>query len=146
MLFIFDENFPPEFVRGFSILEKANKRSEIKADIVFSVDFTGGPRLDPTTGERISIPDTDIIIKASEQEAVIVTHDSDFKRIKLYKQLLVQHRVGYIYFRTPKKYVYWDYVKAFVNKWEVITKEISEAKHPFAFEIDKHGNFMKRDF
>jgi len=143
MLFIFDENYPPEFVRGFSILEKANKRNTISADIVFSVDFMGGPRLDPATGERITIPDEDIITQASRREAVIVTHDSDFKRIKHYKALLIQHKVGYIYFRTPKKYVYWDYVKAFVNKWEEIKLKIGESTHPFAFEISRQGHLTK---
>lgn len=41
MVLIFDENFPPDFVEGFSILEKANKRSGISVDIVFSIDFMG---------------------------------------------------------------------------------------------------------
>ncbi len=41
MLFIFDENFPSEFVKGFSILEKANKRTKILVDVIFSVDFMG---------------------------------------------------------------------------------------------------------
>lgn len=41
MLFIFDENFPPEFVRGFAIIEKANKRSPFLVDIVFSSELMG---------------------------------------------------------------------------------------------------------
>jgi hypothetical protein len=146
MLFIFDENFPHEFVRGFAIIEKANKKSPISVDVVFSVDFMGGPKTDPTTGEKIGITDEEIIIAASLKEAVIITHDSDFKRIKHYKPLLVQHKVGYIYFRTPKNYVYWDYVKAFVNKWEDIKLEISDSTHPFAFEISKLGHLQKLDF
>ena len=41
MFFIFDENFPPEFVRGFAIIEKANKRSPFPVDIAFSPDLMG---------------------------------------------------------------------------------------------------------
>jgi predicted nuclease of predicted toxin-antitoxin system len=98
MLFIFDENFPPEFIKGFSTLEIANRRSEIKVDIKSAIEFMG----------KIGADDLEIIKKASKKDAVIVTHDSDFKRIKHYKPLLVEHNVGYIYFKVPKgKYHYW---------------------------------------
>ena len=146
MLFIFDENYPPEFVKGFSILEKANKKSPIRVDVVFSVDFMGGPRLDQTTGKRLTIEDRQIIVAAAQQQAVIVTHDADFKRIKLLKSLLAEHSVGYVYFKTPKKYVYWDYVKRFVNNWEEIKLAVSEARHPFAFELGKTGGISKLEF
>ena len=137
MLFIFDENFSVDFVNGFSIIERANKRSKIKSDIVFSGDFMG------TLGSM----DEDIIKKASKMDAVIVTHDSDFKRIKHYRALLVQHSVGYIYFRVPRgKYEYWDIVKAFVNKWEDLKISISAAKSPFAFEISKQGQITELSF
>jgi len=137
MLFIFDENFPSEFVKGFSILEKANKRTAISVDVVFSVDLMQG----------IGAADVDIIAKASAKNAVIITHDSDFKRIKHYKPLLIKHQVGYIYFKVPKgKYQYWDIVKAFVNKWEDIKLQVSISSHPFAFEISKTGQLSKVSF
>jgi predicted nuclease of predicted toxin-antitoxin system len=86
MLFIFDENFPPEFVRGFSIIEKANKRSPFSVDIVFSPDIMG----------KQGSSDEEIIAKAAKKNAVIVTQDTDFKRIKHYKSLLIQNNVGYV--------------------------------------------------
>jgi PIN like domain len=137
MLFIFDENFPPEFVKGFSILEKANLRTPIPVDVIFSVDFMG----------KYGADDEEIIEKSSQLNAVIVTHDSDFKRIKHYKPLLIEHKVGYIYFRVPKgKYQYWDIVKAFINKWEEIKIDISDSEHPFTFEISKTGQVSKLAF
>jgi len=137
MLFIFDENFPSEFVKGFSVLEKANKRSPIKVDVIFSTDFMG----------KIGALDQEIIAKASLQDAIIITHDSDFKKVKHYKPLLIEHKVGYVYFRVPNgKYQYWDIVKAFVNKWEEIKVEISKSTHPFAFEINKQGHLTKLQF
>jgi len=137
MLFIFDENFPPEFVRGFAIIEKANKRSPFPVDIVFSQDLMG----------KQGSADEEIIAKAAKKNAVIVTQDSDFKRIKHYKSLLVQHGVGYIYFKVPSaKNHYWDIVKAFVVKWEELKEAISRSTHPFAFEINKLGSINKLSF
>lgn len=136
MLFIFDENYPAEFVKGFAILEKANRKSLIQVDVIHSGDFIG-----------LGADDIDIIQKASQQDAVIVTHDSDFKRIKHYKPLLIQHNVGYIYFKVPKgKYEYWDIVKAFINRWEDLKTEISKSIAPFAFEISRQGQITKLPF
>lgn len=137
MLFIFDENFPSEFVRGFGIIEKANKRSAFPVEIVFSPDIMG----------KRGSSDEEIIAKAAKQNAVIVTQDTDFKRIKHYKSLLVQHNVGYVYFKVPgAKNHYWDIVKAFVVKWEELKEGISKATHPFAFEINNHGGINKLPF
>jgi len=137
MLFIFDANFPHDFVKGFSIIENANRKSQIKANIVFVDEFMG------MSGST----DEEIIEKATLQNAVIITHDSDFKRIKHYKALLTHHKVGYVYFKVPNgKYHYWDIVKSFVNKWEEIKEAITNSEHPFAFEINKQGHLNKLPF
>ena len=137
MLFIFDENFPPEFVKGFSILEKANLRTPIPVEVIHSNIFMG----------KSGYSDEEIIEKAAKCDAVIVTHDSDFKRIKHYKTLLIEHKVGYIYFKVPKgKYQYWDIVKAFINKWEDLKIAISSSQIPFAFEINKLGDIQNLPF
>jgi predicted nuclease of predicted toxin-antitoxin system len=137
MLFIFDENFPPEFVRGFSIIEKANKRSAFSVEIIFSTDLIG----------KQGSSDEELIARAAKKNAVIVTQDTDFKRIKHYKSLLVQHNVGYVYFKVPgAKNHYWDIVKAFVIKWEELKEAIAKSSHPFAFEINKHGAVNKLPF
>lgn len=138
MLFVFDENFPIEFVRGFSILEKANRRSKIHIEVVFA------PELNSC---KIGSTDIEIIKALTNKDAVIITHDSDFKRIKHYKPLLIEHNVGYIYFKVPKGvYEYWDIVKAFVNKWEELKTEISTSNSPFAFEVNKQGQINKLSF
>lgn len=138
MLFIFDENYPPGFVEGFAIIEKADKRNPITSNVIYSCDFMGGVQ---------GSPDEDIIAKASQLNAVIVTQDSDFKRIKHYKPLLIEHKVGYIYFKTVKgRNSYWDVVRAFVNKWEEIKDKISKAEHPFAYEINKNGHLNQLPF
>lgn len=136
MLLIFDANYPRSFVDAFKLLETSNKNSPVHVDIIFSDDFMGKQGAD----------DEEIIVKADNLQAVIITHDSDFKRIKHYKTLLVKHRVGYVYFKTAKRQTYWDIVKAFVNKWEEIKKQAEESNHPFALEISKHGHLQKLDF
>lgn len=137
MLFIFDENFPPDFVKGFSILEKANKLSTTTIEVISVIDYMG----------KRGSTDQEIIKKATKQDAVIVTHDSDFRRIKSYKPLLIEHSVGYVYFRVPKgKYAYWDIVKAFINKWEELKSLIVDSPHPFAFEVHKDGRIQKLSF
>lgn len=138
MLFVFDENFPIEFVRGFSVLEKANRRSKIHVEVIFSPELRGC---------KIGSVDEDIIKASSNKDAVIVTHDSDFKRIKHYKTLLIEHKVGYIYFKVPKGvYEYWDIVKAFINKWEELKEKIVDSDIPFAFEVSKQGQITKLKF
>jgi predicted nuclease of predicted toxin-antitoxin system len=47
--------------------------------------------------------DEDIIIAASNRNAIIITHDADFRRIKHYKPILLEHNVGFVFFKTPKK-------------------------------------------
>lgn len=138
MLFIFDENYPPGFVEGFAIIERSDRRNPIVSEVVYSCDFMGGIQ---------GSTDEEIITRASQLNAVIVTQDSDFKRIKHYKPLLVEHRVGYIYFKTASnKNLYWDMVRAFINKWEDLKKEIANCTHPFAFEINKSGQMSKLPF
>jgi predicted nuclease of predicted toxin-antitoxin system len=138
MLFIFDENYPSGFVEGFAIIEQSDKRNQIASTVVYSCDFMGGIQ---------GSTDVEIITRASQQNAVIVTQDSDFKRIKHYKPLLIEHKVGYIYFKTVSgKNLYWDIVRAFINKWEELKKEIANSKHPFAFEINKNGHLAKLPF
>jgi hypothetical protein len=137
MLFIFDANYPHEFVRGLSIMDKADKHSKITAEVMFVKELMG------TTDAE----DLDIVRKASKRNAVIVTHDKDFKRIKHYKAALIEHQVGYIYFKVPSgKYLFWDMVKAFINKWGEIKDEVSKAEHPFAFEIDKFAHLHPLPF
>ena len=138
MLFIFDENYPRGFVDGFAVIDQSDKKNPIRSEIVHSTTFMGNIQ---------GSTDEDIIAKASKMNAVIVTQDSDFKRIKHYKTLLIEHKVGFIYFKTVKgKNSYWDIVRAFVGKWEEIKKAISESDHPFAFEINKNGQLNKLPF
>lgn len=137
MLFLFDENFPPKFVEGFSILVAGDRKQKITSIIQTSSEFMN----------RLGASDEEIIRAATQRNAIIVTHDGDFKRIKHYKPLLVQHRVGFICFRVPKgTYRYWDIVKAFVNKWEEIVSLCSDSSHPFALEVTKQGQINKLGF
>jgi hypothetical protein len=137
MQFIFDENYPVPLCKGIALLEQANHRSPIKVEVLHAIDFMGGK----------GATDEEIIIKASHSNAVIITHDGDFRRIKHYQPLLKHHRVSYLYFRTPKGgYHYWDMVKSFVNKWEDLKKKMKSDSFPFAYEISKTGEIKNCPF
>jgi hypothetical protein len=139
MLFIFDENFPRGFVEGFAKIEKSDKRNPILSTVVYSCDF-----MESAPGE--SVRDEAIIEKAAQSDAVIVTMDSDFKKVKHYKPLLAEHRVGYIFFRQTGSNHYWDIVKAFINSWADLKLKISNSTHPFAFEVNKKGQIVNLPF
>ena len=137
MLFIFDANYPPDFVKGLSIIDKADKHSKIPVEVIFSGDFMGS----------VDCDDEEIIIKASNRNAVIITQDRDFKKIKHYRALMQEHQVGYIFFRIPNgKHLFWDIVKSFINSWAEIKENVSKSEHPFAFEINKKGELSPLTF
>lgn len=77
MVFIFDENYPPSLSQGLEKLESANKLSPIRVQVIHAIDFM----------KKRGSKDEDIIIAASNMDAIIITHDSDFKRIKHYKTI-----------------------------------------------------------
>ncbi len=130
MIFIFDENYPISLTQGLTLLESANKHSPIPVNVIDAISFMG----------RKGASDIDIITQAANKNAIIITHDSDFRRIKHYKPFLLQHKVGYIYFKTPKGgYHYWDIVKSFISKWEELKDKISKDTHPFTYEVSKTG-------
>ncbi len=139
MLFIFDENYPKKLSEGLNLLEQGNRMSPIAVSVIDAISFMG----------RRGATDIEIIIAAADKDAIIITHDADFRRIKHYKQFLLQHKVGYIYFKTPKMkggYHYWDIVKTFVSKWEELKQNISQDTHPFTYEVGKTGGISKCSF
>jgi len=97
--------------------------------------------------KRSGASDTELIAAASKREAIIFTHDKDFRRIKHYKELMIQHEVGYVYFKTPREggYHYWDMVTSFVNRWEELKKKIKSDALPYAYEVDKKGHLNRYD-
>ena len=138
MKFVFDENFSPAIVSGLSTIDAGAKNATIKADIISSFVLVGPSKADE-----------DIIEAASHMDAIIITHDRDFKNIKRYRAKMKAHKVGFILFRVPpRRYEYWDIACAVISHWEEIKSNfpLSDEGHPIAFEVNKTGQLQRLYF
>lgn len=129
MLIIFDENFPHNLAKGLDTIEQSNNNSILKCQITH-----------PKFLEIEGIKDAPLIEYAGRYNAIIITHDKDFKDVKSKGAIYVQHKVGVFFFKFKKKeYSYWGIVKVFINQFEAIKKIIIEEPTPFVYEISSSG-------
>jgi predicted nuclease of predicted toxin-antitoxin system len=129
MIFIFDENYSPKFAEGLSLLEQGNHKSKNKVEVHHIIKFFG----------KKGATDEEIIEFLSKKNAVIITQDSDFKRIKHYKSLYKEHKVGAVFFKTYKQLTYWDMLISLLQKWEDLKEKLSKDTLPFVYEVNKKG-------
>jgi predicted nuclease of predicted toxin-antitoxin system len=130
MHYIFDENYSPKLANGLSILEEGNSRSPFKVRVSHLTDLAG----------KMGTQDEEVIVIAGKNKGIIITQDSDFKRIKHYHQLYKEHKVGAVYFKsTNSKQSYWGTIEIFVNRWEELKLHVSRSKAPFVIEIHSKG-------
>ncbi len=116
-------------LRGLSIIEKSNHKSQYKGEIIHTKDLNIGDYIDE-----------DLIKVAGNQDAIIITQDKDFKHFKHYKELYKQNNVAVVMYRAYNgKDKYWDKVIAFVNQWEKIKKMSAETERPFVIQFDTKG-------
>jgi len=129
MTYIFDENYSYRLAEGLRLIEEGNLRSKIKIEITHVKLL----HLEGATDEQL-------IEAAGNCNGIIITMDKDFKHIKHYYSLYKKHKTGAIIFRSSKGIIhYWDIVKSFINRWEELKKEISNATLPFAYQINSKG-------
>jgi predicted metal-dependent hydrolase len=132
MYFLFDANFSHRLAEGLKILEDGNDRAR---EVFVTIDHT----------EKIqslrSAPDADIILFAGKHNAIIVSQDDDFKRLKANKELIKTLKVGYVHYKPPKHGSrYWDIVESFIKGWKVLKEKLNDKEPPFVCQIDKAGN------
>lgn len=133
MLFLFDAQMPLRLAKGLPLIDKDNLR-QINIEIIHA---------DEILGEGVS--DALIIHKAHELDAVIVSEDDDFKRIKANKDLVIKLKVGYVLYKAPKKHGsrYWEKAVALILAWENLKKMISEIEKPFVIKIERDGKLYR---
>jgi predicted nuclease of predicted toxin-antitoxin system len=135
MFFLFDENVPYKFVRGLSLIEEANYKTEISAQISHPKDINNQGASDEAQIEY-----------AGMHNGVIVSFDKDFKHMKSYYPLYKQFKVGVIVLNlTKKESNYWGIVKTIINRWEELKIAANETERPFVLEITSKG-VEKRNF
>ncbi len=129
MTYIFDENYSYRLAEGLRLIEEGNLRSKIKIEITH-VKFL---QLEGATDEQL-------IEAAGKLNGRIITMDKDFRHMKHYYTLYKKHKTGVIIFRSSKGVIhYWDIVRSFINRWEELKEEISNATLPFAYQINSKG-------
>lgn len=135
MFFLFDENVPYKFVKGLSLIEEANHKSNIKV-------FVTHPRDVPNEGAS----DEEQIQYAGNNKGIIVSFDKDFKHMKSYYPLYKEFKVGAVILNLTKKDSnYWGIVKSIINRWEDLKVQLQSEERPFIYEITSRG-IERREF
>lgn len=136
MHFIFDANMPKRLAEGIGKLDQQNISGVIKI-VTSHADDLLGP----------SATDEEIILKASEIDAIILSEDDDFKRIKTNKALIKKLKVGYVLYKPPKHGSrYWEKAVAFILAWENLKAKVKATYKPFIFKINKSGEITEEIF
>ena len=122
-------NCSPKIAEGLNLLKEGNKRSPIHAKVMHITKLI-----------KANATDEQVIEVTGRNKGTIVTFDKGFKTIKLRYKLYKQHNIGVILFHSYKEVVYyWDFVKAFILKWEQLKEAIKKEKIPFLYEITTSG-------
>jgi len=133
MYFIFDANMPLRLVKGLELLDQENISGTVKIKIDHSDKVV-----------KIAATDAEIIKYAAKVDAIIISEDDDFKRIKSNKELLKSLGVGYVLYRPPKHGArYWEKVQAFIFGWENLKRKITELTKPFVLIVNKKGEIFE---
>jgi PIN like domain len=128
MHFIFDANLSKRLVEALRILESGVHDSDV-ASIAHADQLL-----------KIGATDEEIITEAGKTNAIIISQDDDFKRIRSNKLLLKELGVGFIMYKPPKRGArYWEMVQAFVIAWPKITSMVRGKLPPFIIQLNAKG-------
>ena len=137
MLLVFDENYSPYLAEGLGILEKANDHSPYKVDVSHIISLAG----------KRGTPDEAVIEIVGRNKGIVLTQDTDFRKLKHSGPLFKQHKTGAIFFHsTSRKMIFWDMVVSFINNWERIKEIAHMEKPPFVYKIGIYGGVQKQHF
>lgn len=130
MRIYFDENFSNHLAAGFNAFQKGRPSEGIE---VFHItdDFSKG------------CPDEEWIPGIAKKHGCVITQDFNIHRRRPQWELCKKYKVGFFFFRQPKKkmYSYWVWIQEVFKRWEEI-KEIS-ISHTRPFGIVYEPNKSK---
>jgi ISXO2-like transposase domain len=116
------------------ILEQGNDKSK---EVIIHIDHADKLL-------KIGATDPEVIIEAGKTNAIIISQDDDFKRIKSNLALIKQLKVGYVLYRPPKRGSrYWEIVEAFIGGWKTLKDKLTNDTPPFVYQIEKDGKIQK---
>lgn len=122
---------PPRLAKGIEMIDQEN-RDGINIDVNIShVVLLYGD----------GIEDVEVIKKAKELGAILVSEDPDFYTIQANKQLIKKMGIGCVVYKPPKAGIrFWEKSLAFINGWEELKEKVRESTAPFLIRIDKNGH------
>jgi hypothetical protein len=131
LYFLFDAQMPPRLAQGIELIDQENRDGKhINVRISHVATLYGN-----------GVTDLEVITKAKELGAIIVSEDPDFYTIEVNKQLLKQLNVGCVVYKPPAHGTrYWEKTLAFILGWENIKELVRESIPPFLIRVDKKGN------
>jgi len=133
MIIYIDENLPPQFARGFHILqEPENSKAGISIEVKAIKDAFGE-----------AVEDEEWIPKAGEQKACAITQDFNIYRNKHQRELYLNHGLGIFFFKPVKGTKYWQKLEMIVKYWPEICKIALRETKPFAYDIKHRGGVQK---
>jgi predicted nuclease of predicted toxin-antitoxin system len=137
MHFLFDENMPLRLAKGLEILDADNEFGKPPVHKISHIY----DHYDPGAN------DPDVVKLARKLKAVVVSEDDDYKNITVTCQLVKKLRVGYVWFKLPKKTGsnYDEQVLAFIKAWPELKKQLKNKKPPYMFIIERDGKVREHE-
>jgi hypothetical protein len=84
--------------------------------------------------------DSDLITIIAKENGVLVTKDSDFKKIQLHMALMKEHGLGTFFFHHPKAMDKWAELQYFSKAWPNIRNHVlKKHKPPYLIEFKTNG-------
>lgn len=136
MIIYFDENMPPNFAKGFDLLQSPLAgRNKVSIEIKSIVEEFG-------KGSK----DEDWIKLAGKKESCILTQDYNIQKIKFQRELCEEFKLGMFYLRAPSKkgFRYWEMVAKLVKHWEEIINICKKEERPFAYIIMARSSKLEK--
>lgn len=136
MIIYIDENIPPNFAKGFDLLQgPITSRNSLPIEVKSIVEEFG-------KGAK----DEDWIRLAGKEDSCILTQDFNIRRIQFQRELCEENKLGMFYLRAPSKngFRYWEMVAKLVKHWEEVISICQNEERPFAYRITARSSKLEK--
>ncbi len=118
---LIDENLSEAFAKGLDSLQQPLGNKIRVTSIV--------------TEFRRGIADEDWIPAWGANSGVFITQDLRIRTTQQQAALLVEHKLGAFFLKTPKGYKYWDKTLIILKHWPAMVKIIENMKPPYVYIV-----------
>ncbi len=118
---LIDENLSESLAKGLDMLQKPLQNGITVTSV--ATEFQRG------------IKDEEWIPAWGAKSGVFITQDIRIRTTRQQADLLVKHKLGAFFLKTPKGYKYWDKTLVILKHWPEIVKIIQTKKPPYVYII-----------